>query len=92
MDRTHTEQDDDQLIVTAEAKFFTENCPSGSGGVTYADEVELNFEITLAQMGEEGDEVEQAWRPLQSSRHTCQQQTDLLIRTNPCSSMAQSRW
>jgi hypothetical protein len=76
---THAEQDDGLPTVTAEAKFFTEKRPSGYGGFTYADEVELNFEITLAQMAEDGDEAEQAWRALQTSRQTCQQQTDLLI-------------
>lgn len=76
---THAEQDNGLPMVTAEAKFFTEKRPSGYGGFTYADEVELNFEITLAQMVEDGDEAEQAWRALQTSRQTCQQQTDLLI-------------
>ena len=54
---THTEQDNGLPMVTAEAKFFTEKRPSGYGGFTYADEVELNFEITLAQMAEDGDGV-----------------------------------
>ena len=76
---THTEQDKGLPTVTVEAKFFTEKRPTGYGGFTYADEVELNFEITLAQMAEDGDEAEQAWRALQTSRQTCQQQTDLLI-------------
>lgn len=76
---THTEQDNGLPTVTADAKFYTEKRPSGYGGFTYADEVELNFEITLAQMAEDGDEPEQAWRELQTSRQTCQQQTDLLI-------------
>ena len=78
-DVTHTEQDNGLPMVTAEAKFFTEKRDSGYGGFTYADEVELNFEISLAEMAEDGDEPEQAWRALQTSRQTCQQQTDLLI-------------
>jgi hypothetical protein len=41
--------------------------------------VELSFEISLAELAEDGDEPEQAWRALQTSRQTCQQQTDLLI-------------
>ena len=76
---THSEQDNGLPTVTAEAKFFTEKRPSGYGGCTYADEVELSFEISLAEMAEDGDEPEQAWRALQTSRQTCQQQTDLLI-------------
>ena len=76
---THTEQDNGLPMVTAEAKFFTEKRPSGYGGCTYADEVELSFEISLAELAEDGDEPEQAWRALQTSRQTCQQQTDLLI-------------
>ena len=62
-----------------DVKFFTEKRPSGYGGFTYADEVELNFTISLAEMAEDGDEPEHAWRALQTSRQTCQQQTDLLI-------------
>jgi len=77
--KTHAEQDDGLPMVTAEAKFFTERRPNGYGGFTYPDEVELNFEIMLAQMAEDGDEAEQAWRALQTSRQTCQQLTDLLI-------------
>jgi hypothetical protein len=76
---THTEQDNGLPTVTADAKFFTEKRPSGYGGFTYTDEVELNFTITLAEMAEDGDEPEQVWRALQTSRQTCQQQTDLLI-------------
>jgi len=76
---THSEQDNGLPTVTAEAKFFTEKRPSGYGGCTYADEVELSFEISLAEMAEDGDEPEQAWRGLQTSRQTCRQQTDLLI-------------
>jgi hypothetical protein len=49
-------------MVTAEAKFFTDKRPSGYGGFTYADEVELNFAISLAEMAEDGDEPKQVWR------------------------------
>jgi hypothetical protein len=59
---THTEQDDGLPMVTAEAKFFTDKRPSGYGGFTYADEVELNFAISLAEMAEDGDEPKQVWR------------------------------
>jgi hypothetical protein len=61
---THTEQDNGLPTVTAEAKFFTEKRPSGYGGFTYADEVELSFAISLAEMADDGDEPEQAWRTL----------------------------
>jgi hypothetical protein len=76
---THTEQDNGLPTVTVEAKFFTEKRPSGYGGCTYADELELTFDISLAEMAADGGEPEQAWRSLQASRQTCQQQTDLLI-------------
>ena len=76
---THTEQDNGLPTVTADAKFFTEKRPSGYGGFTYADEMELSFEISLSEMADDGDEPQQAWQALQASRQTCQQQTDLLV-------------
>jgi len=76
---THTEQDNGLPMVTAEAKFFTEKRPSNYGGCTYADELELSFEISLSEMADDGDESQQAWQALQASRQTCQQETDLLV-------------
>jgi hypothetical protein len=76
---THAEQDNGLPLVTVEAKFFTEKRPSGYGGCTYADELELSFEISLADMADDGDEPQQAWQVLQASRHTAQQQTNLLV-------------
>ena len=60
----HAEQDNSLPLVTVEAKFFTEKRPSGYGGCTYADELELSFEITLADMAGDGDEPQQAWLAL----------------------------
>jgi len=76
---THAEQDNSLPLVTVEATFFTEKRPSGYGGCTYADELELSFEISLADMADDGDEPQQAWQALQASRETSQQQTNLLV-------------
>jgi len=76
---THAEQDNSLPLVSVEATFFTEKRPSGYGGCTFADELELSFEITLADMADDGDEPQQAWQALQASRETAQQQTDLLV-------------
>jgi hypothetical protein len=76
---THAEQDNSLPLVSVEATFFTEKRPSGYGGCTFADELELSFEITLADMADDGDEPQQAWQALQTSRETAQQQTDLLV-------------
>lgn len=71
------EQDEGSPQVGATAKFFTEKHPSGYGGWSYGDELELEFRIPLADM--EGDEPREAWEALQSSRQHHRQQTDLLI-------------
>ncbi len=76
---TYTEQDNGLPLVTAEAKFFTEKRPGNYGDCSYADEMELSFEISLAEMAEDGDEPQQAWQALQACRQTAQQQTDLLV-------------
>ena len=67
---THTEQDNGLPLVTAEAKFFTEKRPGNYGDCSYADEMELSFEISLAEMAEDGDEPQQAWQALQASRQS----------------------
>jgi hypothetical protein len=73
------EQDNGLPLVSVEATFFTEKRSNGYSGCTYADELQLSFEISLSEMADDGDEPQQAWQALQASRQDHRKQTELLI-------------